>query len=151
VQQPLDASTYIGDPCASLTQNQLDNFEVSRSGEVGDQEGAPSCNWAFGPNGETRISVSYLVDAETGLSNLYALNDTGRWDNGYFEPTVVSGYPAAYVDMIDTRSSGDCSLSVGIKEDLMFGVIVQSRPGNDSCKAAENVASAVIETIKQGA
>jgi hypothetical protein len=150
VKIPLDASKYIAAPCSSLTDAQLREFGGSAPGRLNSDESGPACNWDVGPNNDTLIGIGYLTSAKTGLTNLYALNDTGWWEHGYFEPTQLDGYPAAYASISDDRKAGACGITVGITDELMFSALVKSRPGNDSCSAAKNVASLVLKNIRGG-
>jgi hypothetical protein len=150
VKQPIDASKYVTNPCSSLTYAQVTGIGGSEAGKPGDNGSGPGCTWRVGSNFDTSIRIAYLTATQTGLSNIYALNDTGEWKGGYFEPTEISGYPAAFVSGIDIRAKGDCTFAVGITDELMFTVIVQSRAGNDSCTAAKNVSSEVLKTIQRG-
>ncbi|MFE0023006.1 DUF3558 domain-containing protein [Amycolatopsis sp. NPDC059021] len=151
VTRPLDAAKYIADPCASLTQAQQGEFRVLEPGERTDINGDPNCRWQLKPDGATSVGVTYAVKVTNGLSNLYALDSTGWWKNGYFTPTTVSDYPAAYNEIADHRTQGDCILSVAISDSLFFSTAVRSRAGDDSCLAAKNAAAAVLDTIKKGA
>ncbi|WP_158880631.1 DUF3558 domain-containing protein [Amycolatopsis anabasis] len=150
VQSPLDGSKFIADPCLSLTQSQLQRFEVSQQGQRSEDQNGVGCRWRFGSEGATSAAVSYLPKVENGLSNLYALNDSGFWRDGYFEPTEVEGYPAVYNSVADQRAQGSCGMAVGINDRLMFSVLISDRPGRDVCKAAGNFATAVVQTIKGG-
>lgn len=147
VTEPLEAGKYLDDPCASLTAPQQQSFAME-AGTAGKNEIGVSCRWNV-DGGATSVGVSYPTQNRNGLSNVYALNDS--LGTGYFEPTEIDGYPAVYQGAVDNRDRGDCGLAVGIRDDLFFLVVVRSDVGNDSCKAAANVASAVIETIKAGA
>lgn len=109
---------------------------------------AVRCIWNVA-DGATSISVSYPTENRNGLSNVYALNEVEEY--AYFEPTDVNGYPAVYAGSADLRDQGDCGLNVGLRNDMAMGIGIQSRPGNNVCGAAKNVAEAVIQTIKQGA
>ncbi|TQJ04145.1 DUF3558 domain-containing protein [Amycolatopsis cihanbeyliensis] len=148
VQDPLDASKYIQDPCSSLTESQQQEFNVTSSRENSDEDNS-RCRWNIG-DGSTSPGVSYATGIEEGLDRLYALNDTGHWDKGYFEPTEIAGYPAVYVEIVDNRGPGDCNLAVAISDNLFFNSTVRTHGDGDACQAAENVAKAVIETIKAG-
>ncbi|SFB02557.1 Protein of unknown function [Amycolatopsis marina] len=147
VEEPLDATKYISEPCGSLTESQQREFNVTSSRDNSNADGE-ACIWSIG-DGSTSVSVSYATTVDAGLSNLYALHETVPWP--YFEETEVDGYPAVYQDVVDHRAQGTCGLSVGIRNDLFFSSDVISLAGNDACKAAANVASAVIRTIKAGA
>lgn len=149
VAQPLDVGKYLASPCGSLTALQYQNFDT-RPGVPGDDKMNPNCAWTTN-DGETRISISYMLEVTQGLSGVYAQNDIGFWKDGYFEPATVDGYPAVYASILDSRAKGKCQLNVGVNDNLYFISSVQSRADNDSCTAAINVAKAVIETVKKGA
>lgn len=95
VDHPLDATTFLPNPCTVLTQAQLADFGVTEPGEA-DTEGplgkdAPGCIWHADPEVNSSIDVSFLVSNKNGLSDTYRGKD--RFD-GYFEPTTVDSYPA---------------------------------------------------------
>jgi hypothetical protein len=149
VKNPLDASKYIADPCASLTSTQLTAFGGAEPGHVNNSDSSPACTWQVGPNKETFLGISYSPAVKNGLNNIYSLNDTGWWKNGYFEPTEIDGYPAAFASISGNRKDGDCSMSIGVRDDLFFSIDVRTRTGSDSCVAAKNVASEVLKTIQR--
>ncbi|WP_410656160.1 DUF3558 domain-containing protein [Amycolatopsis sp. lyj-112] len=151
VASPLEPAKYVESPCTTLTQEQQQEFNVRGPGTPQDVEGDPSCRWEIGSNGDTSISLTFARKLPDGLSHLYALDETGWWKNGYFEPATVSGYPAVYNGISDLRDGGSCGISTAATDTMFFSVDLQARPGNDSCVAAKNVATAVIETIKKGA
>lgn len=150
VERPLDGSKYVADPCSSLNQAQQQEFNTSSSEEDGDQNGV-SCIWKIG-DGSTSATISYPKE-KIGLDHVYSLKDSFYLVDGagYFEPSDVDGYPAVYASVSDGRAEGDCILNVGVNENLYFSVFLRTRPTNDACKGAENVASAVIRTMQQGA
>jgi hypothetical protein len=135
VKQPLDASKYLAAPCSSLTDAQLREFGGSTPGRLNSDENGPACNRDVGPNNDTLIGIGYLTSAKTGLSNLYALKSSGWWEHGYFEPTELDGYPAAYASISDDRKAGACGITIGIRDELMFSTLVKSLAGDDSCSA----------------
>lgn len=149
VDRPLDAAKYTADPCASLTAAQQGEFNLTSSRINSDEYGA-GCVWNAG-SGATSPAVTYSTAFPDGLSRLYALEDIGWWDGGYFEPTEVNGYPAVYVNLVDQRADGGCSLVVGVNDQLFFESSMRTRPSNDSCLGAKNVAEAILQTIKEGA
>ncbi|QWF81799.1 hypothetical protein HUW46_05232 [Amycolatopsis sp. CA-230715] len=71
------------------------------------------------------------------------------WPDGYFEPTDIVGYPAVFNSPKNERPK-NCGISVGVTDELMFTVFTIEAHEQDACKAAKNVAAAVIETIKAG-
>lgn len=152
VVSPLDAGKYVADPCLSLTSEQTQKFGAKEPGapNVG-ATGNKACSWNSGANGDVRIDITYLSSVKTGLSNLYALNESGQWDRGYFEPGEVDGYPSALASVNDARPTGACVQHIGVSDELMVQTSVAAGAGDDSCKAATNVAEAVIDTIKRGA
>lgn len=147
VTDPLDATKYVADPCASLTPAQ---YQAFRAGTGQKDPTNPICAWKV-DQADTRITVAFTPEVQQGLSGVYAQNDIGFWEDGYFTPTTVSGYPAVYASIIDSRPQGICQLNVGLNDKLYFFSLVSSRPGSDSCTAAMNVAEKVLETIKKGA
>lgn len=145
VQEPLDASSFVADPCRSLTDAQRQDFKLS--------EGAPDdsstdlgagCFWKN--DAGARIEVVYNPELTNGLSHLYAQNATGHWN--YWEPTQVDGYPAV-IAMID-KPAADCNLAVATSDALFFQANVWNPDHDDNCVAAENVAAAVLATIEAG-
>jgi len=60
-------------------------------------------------------------------------------------------HPKRYevADRQDRRPRGACNLHVGITDDLDFSVATQGYSGSqDSCDAAQQVAVAVVKTLK---
>jgi hypothetical protein len=94
--------------------------------------------------------VAFYPGFQNGLGHFYEQNAANFFTKGYFEPLEIDGYPAAYHDIIDLRSKGNCSLAVGVSDKSTYNVLIQWQPGNDACKAAENVAKAVLTTIQKG-
>jgi hypothetical protein len=94
--------------------------------------------------------VSFFPKIPNGLSHIYQLNAANIYKSGYFTPLEVNGYPAAYADLVDGRSQGNCGLKVGVSDQSYFDVLIQGRDTDDVCKAAENVAKAVLTTIQAG-
>ncbi|UJW36380.1 DUF3558 domain-containing protein [Saccharothrix sp. AJ9571] len=149
VQQPLDVSKYLADPCSSLTATQQAEFNVSSS-RINDHDFGVGCIWNVG-SGRTNSGVSYLINVPNGLGNVYGLNDVGWWDHGYFEPTEVDGYPAVYAAMVDFRAKGDCKLLVAVSDQMFFESSMVTPATNNACAGAKNVAEAILQTIKEGA
>lgn len=150
VKNPLDASKFIADPCLSLTQSQQQQFEGTKSGMRSDSDNGVGCFWNFGANGSAITSVSFIPKVTDGLTHTYQQNAANFFDHGYFVPVDVDGYPAAYNELIDRRSGGQCGLTVGVSDQSIFAVLIQGRPNTDGCKAAMNVAKAVLQTIRGG-
>lgn len=147
VANPLKADAFIADPCKSLSEEQLQKFEVAKRGEPKKDQIGSACNWRFGGNGETFGGITYLTSMNEGLSRVYDQNSAKMLS--YFEPTEIMSYPATYNATTNGRPQ-DCQISVGITDQLIFNAIAIEGRGQDACKAAKNIATAVVETIKAG-
>ena len=150
VEDPLDASSFLDQPCAVLSQQQVAEFSVTRPGEptttgaVAENAG-PLCTWHADPGGS--IGVGFLTGNKNGLSDTYR----GRESFEYFEPTTVDGYPAAYANDPDLRAEGDCTIMVGISDSLAFRASEQGKlDAEGSCERARQVAAAALATLKKG-
>jgi hypothetical protein len=150
VKTPLNASKFVGDPCLTLTQAQQQQFEGTKPGRRVDGAYGVGCAWNFAGNGSTGTSVGFVATVTNGLTHLYEQNSAGFFKSGYFQPIEVEGYPAAYNDVADNRTGGQCGLSVGISDTTYFDVLIQARTGTDGCKDALTVAKAVLHTIQGG-
>lgn len=153
VANPLDATRYLTQPCAALTTQQLQGFDLPVQGRP-DTDSAvarnsgPGCTWTNSDIAET-VGVGFLTGNKNGLVDLYRANDEGTW-KGYWEETTVSGYPAAFHFTTDARPQGSCNLAVGISDTLAFRVTEQGRLKGQSCDRAKQIAAAVVATVKAG-
>lgn len=147
VKEPLDASAFVAEPCKSLTEGQRTDFALEQGEpDLSSESGVPgeACMYT-NHEAQVRVRVVYTPELKNGLSHLYEQNAAGSWK--YWEPTEVDGHPA--VIAMDEPPGTDCSLSVGLNDSLYFDVSVLAESG-DGRTAAENVASAVLATIKAG-
>jgi hypothetical protein len=144
VPHPLDASKATTTPCSALTAADVTGLNiVNGSGQAGSQLQAPSCSWA-GDSGGT-VSIAWETANTNGLSDLYAKSST----IAYWQPTTVSGYPAAYGDAIsDGRRQGNCVINTAVSNQLYF-VAQFDTPQNasQSCTLAEQAAADVIKNL----
>lgn len=147
VKNPLDAASFVADPCKSLTEGQRTNFTLDDGDPLLSEETNVPGEGCIYRNRDAQVSidVAYMPDIENGLSHFYAQNEAGWFE--YWEPTEVDGHPAA-IGMTE-RPGTNCNLYVGLTDSLSFSVSVRAQTG-DGRTAAENVASAVLETIKAG-
>jgi hypothetical protein len=134
VKTPLNASKFVGDPCLTLTQAQQQQFEGTKPGRRVDGAYGVGCAWNFGANASTGTSVGFVTTVTNGLTHLYEQNSAGFFKSGYFQPIDVEGYPAAYNEVADNRTGGQCGLSVGISDNIFFDVLIQGRTGTDGCR-----------------
>lgn len=155
VNDPLDASRYIVDPCAVLTQAQLASYGVSRNGKpdttsASAEYSGPSCLW-FGQEVDTTIGVIWQTTNTNGLSDTYSLQeDFATWE--HFEATEVDGYPAVFNNLDGDAEFGNCGLVTGVSDTLTFYVLLQGHSkidGEASCNRVMQVATAVIQKLKE--
>jgi hypothetical protein len=160
VANPLDTTKFQQNPCASLTAVQLqhlrDSIDAATEPEPRKDGSGPACNWRASDRGSaTNLDVGFLT-AGSGLSSAYAQ----KGDYAVFEKLPdIQGYPAVVAMSIDGRSTGDCSIQVGVTDQLVVSVQigVSSVPGangqanpyyKEPCPAAQQVAEAVVTTLR---
>lgn len=157
VRDPLDVSRFVRNPCAALTPDQATNtLGLDPKGEYyGEFEKSigPACSWNDRAKGSSAM-VLFATNAvfDQGLSQLYAVRD--RFE--VFEPDKpIQGYPALVWMDRDQRSTGQCSLSVGVTDRLavqMSATVSRDKRGKlDPCEGARTVADLAITTMKSGA
>jgi len=153
VTAELDTSKYADTPCEALTGSQITELELSQQGEQNQlSSGDQSCSWKFGTQLDWSVQLAFVTpDTENGLQNEYDLHASGFFEDGYFEPTEVAGYPGVYSSPSDGRPQGVCSLAVGASSETMLTVQIIGEAGKDNCKAASTVAARALDTIKAGA
>lgn len=153
VSQPLDATRFLGNPCAALDKSQLSSFGITGAGRPDTTSGVaeasgPGCTWS-NEQDYSAIAVGFITGNKHGLDDLYqakVMQPPGYF--GYFEPTTVDGYPAVFNDGTDGRSTGRCALAVGVNETMTLFTQQQGGDGPKSCSVAKQVAAAVITTLK---
>jgi hypothetical protein len=151
VQNPLDATKQLANPCASLTESQLGVLGLAGPAIPGDEASfedlGPYCAWRD-TSGSARFTIGYIVPNASGLADLYRGQDDGQW--AYWEPTTVNGYPGVWQSATDQRKRGHCTISVGISEELHFSVTSRGGEPDTACDQVKDVASAVVDTLKSG-
>jgi hypothetical protein len=156
VAVPLDAAKYESRPCDIVPASTLSSLRFSDAGTVqlkddGFGAAGPSCGWQIHGEGVSMLVIIGTGNRDRGvggLAGLYGGHDRGQLP--FLEPAPeVEGYPAIYVDLRDRRAIGNCSMSVGVADDLAIAVDSGGYQGeSDSCAAARQVAAAVIGTLK---
>ena len=157
VSEPLDATPYLDDPCSLVPANVLarvgDGYESPQITPPDKMSGA-ACSW------QSDTASGVLVSFQTentkrgtgGMQGVYDAYHVTHWYS-YYEPTEVTGYPAAFADGGDAREHGETALRVGITDDLTFSVTIGPL-GDGKQKEAEDgartIAEAVINTLKAG-
>jgi hypothetical protein len=154
VSDPLDASKYVADPCAVLTPAQLASYGLDRTGLSGTPGTStdfsePSCLW-YGNAQTFNVGVSWLTSKKNGLADIYLLQESEIWD--HFEATEVEDYPAVFNYFSDDPQHGNCHVTVGISNRLVYTVNLLGQGNIDAesgCDLAIQVASAVIKVLKE--
>lgn len=159
VDNPLDPSAYLNNPCKLVSQSDMASLGYTEPGSANVEDGGdddpfagPSCSWfAEGVEGiYVGIGTGNRDHGAGGLRSAYSNYQNG-W-NKYWEPTTINGYPAAFTDTHDFRSEGEYKLLVGIRDDLTIGVLTDGYV-DDPDQAPEDiktVAGMVIDTLKDG-
>lgn len=160
VANPLDISPFLENPCELVPRSAVSDLGYAEPGEpltAEDSSAAalsgPGCVW--GEQDSIRgiqlgIQTGNRKNGVGGLQGLYDAYQSGQYV--YWEPTTVAGYPAAFLDAVDLRDRGTCSLSVGIADDLSFSVSGNgyTKQPTQACPDAKMVAEQVIATLKGG-
>ncbi|WP_235079522.1 DUF3558 domain-containing protein [Amycolatopsis orientalis] len=148
VATPLKIDKFLSDPCGMLTSTQLSSLQLSKA-EAHSESTGIRCSWRFS-DGYTAVSATFLTTVKDGLTNTYRQHATGYYRDGYFEPTVVNGFPAVMANTADRRKEGQASLIVGLSDQDEMLVLIQGVPGSNATTAATNVAKAVLSTVQGG-
>jgi hypothetical protein len=156
VPSALDAAKYESKPCDIVPSSTLASLRFTDPGTVQQKDdgigaAGPSCGWKIHGEG---VSVLVIIGTGNrdrgvgGLTGLYGAHDRGQLP--FLEPApAVEGYPAIYIDLQDRRSTGACSMNIGVADDLAIAVDSGGYEGEqDSCDAAQKVAAAIITTLK---
>jgi hypothetical protein len=154
VAEPLDASRYVADPCAILTPEKLASYGMNRTGKPDAPStttdfGEPSCLW-HGNAQSFNVAVSWLTSNNHGLADTYDLQESETWD--YFEAIEVEEYPAVFNYFSDDPQYGNCHVTVGISDRLVYTVYIQGQGNIDAqtgCDLVIQVATAVIQMLKE--
>ncbi|MFE0020764.1 DUF3558 domain-containing protein [Amycolatopsis sp. NPDC059021] len=157
VSQPLSVAKYESDPCQTIPQSVLTALRYTDPGKVQPRDNSPagevgpSCGWVIGAEGLGLQVILETGNRDKGIGGIAGQYTGKRMGQlGFVIPAPdVDGYPAVYADLKDRRAEGNCSLVVGIADDLVFSVGAEGYKGEqDSCRVAQQAASAVIKTLK---
>jgi hypothetical protein len=154
VDNPLDTSRYEQDPCRSLTAEQAQQLNLPPTGTI-DKDVALSigCEW-FNEQTRGEVNIDFVVDDPRGLSPEYESHQEGEFEL-FEELPDIEGYPAIIRSTADTRDLGQCSVVVGVADDMVFASNVQLSRANigqrDPCEVAVQVAGMALQTMKAGA
>jgi hypothetical protein len=144
VAHPLDGAAFVAKPCSSLTPADTEALGLAGAqGEIGANNLLGiGCGFFLH---DTGVNVLWNKDDTNGLTDLYAL----RSNYAYWIPTTVSGHPAVFEDGIDERSTGTCSVDVGVNDHLFFDAqVVSVSPVAQACPLAKRAAALVIKNLQ---
>jgi len=160
VPSPLDVRDIIDDPCSALTKQQTDSFpgtldstETAKTTLLSEKE--TSCNWNFQGDrysyGGFIAGVALPRDTFHGVSSIYEADEKDEYE--VFEPVKVAGYPAVINNETDNADSGDCRLSVGLRNDTAYRITAdpssESPDYDQPCEQAKKLAEFVVENLKE--
>lgn len=151
VSQPLtNTQRYETDPCAAATTDEVAQFGGPVKGtSVYESVPGKTCQWTFA-NDTGNIAGAFITGNKEGLNSLYLENKAGHLTT--FKPSdPVAGYPAVVYSQ-GGEGPGNCSLAIGVRDDLTYTVITHLRDGNpelsDPCKMAAQLGAVVINRLK---
>jgi uncharacterized protein DUF3558 len=154
VSAPLDVSTFLVRPCSVLSTDQLAGLQLPPTGTPDTSSdiatiAGPGCIWQ---NGEQMLAtkITFMTANKNGLSDSYRGHEQG--DFPIWEPTTVAGYPAVFNDAVDLRTTGSCSITVGVSDTMtiLVGEEDSSDLGPKACDRAKQVATMALHTLKAG-
>lgn len=155
VDNPIDTTQWESDPCAVTTEDQVGSagFPTPEIEPDPDSPGGPSCRWLW-ENELSSAGGTFFTGVKEGLSHFYARHKVGK--TKVLEPLApIEGHPAVIALTDDTRANGECTVDVGLRDDLLYTVQMNadsdSRWYEDPCKAAQELATLAVQTMKGGA
>ncbi|MTD58701.1 DUF3558 domain-containing protein [Amycolatopsis pithecellobii] len=147
VPSPLPTAALLANPCnGGLSADQVYKLGLAATGTKRQDQTGATCTWRSDTYDANQVSITAVTPNKNGLSDVYAT----RGNDKYFEPTTVSGYPAVYAGILD-RSGGDCSLWVGVTDQLAVNVQTQILDGpnkSNPCPVVERVATAMVQHLQ---
>jgi hypothetical protein len=154
VAHPIDTTRFHTAPCSVLSPVQLQQLNVAAPGQVVSSPAGPDCTW-IDRNGPSKMTLGVIFSTSShGLKDIYSHKE----DFKYFQQWPdIEGYPAVSALPIDRHTQGDCTVSVGVSNDLFVDVEAQLTGGanapsdyTDPCPRALKAATAVVQTLKGG-
>lgn len=153
VENPLDVSQFEQNPCAALTPEQAQELKVPATGEQQDNGVGLTCYWR---NSETggMVTLHFFSEAKGGLGAVYLEAENDDWP--YFEPIEdIEGYPAVAYNVKVKDPITDCSVAVGVTDDLSFTASVDLSNANigqkEPCEVTTWATGMVMKTMLEAA
>jgi hypothetical protein len=159
VTTPLDASKFAGDPCGLVPKDLLSQLGYADPGDPRPQDSSPerqsgpSCGWHIRGAGTSVLVILGTGNRDAGgggLAGIQAAHERPNSPIKFLEPAPdVDGYPALYFDTRDRRPNGNCTIALGIADDLAISIFADGYEGRqDSCDVAQRVAAGTVKTLK---
>lgn len=150
-----DTSAWESDPCGVISDQQFATIGIKIREAVPDPEApvGPTCDWLT-DSGASSFSGAFATINKEGLSTVYASNQAGKF--GKFEVLeMIDGHPAVIAMERDETNEGVCSLAVGVRDDLDYGIVTtfdsDTPEAKDPCGTAQEIAALAVQTMKGGA
>lgn len=164
IAKPLDVSAYLKKPC-----DLVDKSHVTQVGPLGSPKAdvnseeakkmtGPKCDWIGSGDSGGGLGVAIQTTVTTqaapglkGMNGLYQGYKSGLTD--YYRPVTIPGhpeYPAAFVGHNTDKTTGDCYLYFGVRDDLDISVNAGSGAHADydkSCQAAQAAAKSALDKL----
>ena len=159
VTTPLDVTKYGNDTCGLVPNEELARLKYTDPGEPRPQDSTPegqsgpSCGWKIKGAGISLLIILGTGNRDNGgggLAGIQAAYERPKNPIKFLERAPdVEGYPAVYFDVHDRRPNGNCTMAIGLADDLAAGVFAEGYEGQqDSCDAAQGAAAAMVKTLK---
>ena len=150
VENPIDASHFAENPCDALTPDQASGLNVEPEGTRSDTAFGPGCAWR-NPDTGSNFHFGVLTKTKRGLSDTYRSNESGEFT--YFDPIAdLEGFPAVAFDTDEKKPTIQCSVVVGLTDELTIQTLTQLSRANvgqrDPCEAAIMATGETMKTIK---
>lgn len=149
VENPIDAGQFEEQPCDALTTAQATELNVGPEGELADTEFGKGCLWRNAETGGA-TSIAFMSNIRRGLSIVYGEEKAGYYK--YFEPTELEGFPAVISNKGEGRPTANCSLTVGLSDELAFLTVTNLSRDNigakDPCEVGMLATGEMLKTIK---
>jgi hypothetical protein len=153
VPAALPTDTILSDPCQGISSTQADTIGLVPQGipKTLPYDGK-GCNWKSATDTSNEVAIAPLAVSKNGMNDIYANNALHKFQ--LFQPLTIAGYPAAKVELAGDQSTGNCTLWVGVTDQLAVQVEALISFGinkTNPCPIATKVAEAMIEHLKGAA
>jgi len=150
VSTPVDITKFQQTPCSGLTAGQLTTFGVkNQTGTQGTQRGNTAagtvtdiglnCGWLT--SGNVIIVIAFTTTNKQGLGFYYWPGSTPQ------QLADIDGQPAINVG---STEKGACAVAVGASDTAFYLATTRNDTGGDACTLAQQIATAMTQTIKSG-